>query len=272
MTNEWIDYAENVHARTPFKYPSNNNSLNTNNNSFLTTNMHHQPQQQFYNKMGIKTFNNNLNNNNSNALNQYSLMNKFQKPSRGELQVDQVWKRIRRFRFWDRNNTRFWLINMMHRVEPLGFFIGSSTLWHDVLWSFWHFAISTKLFVQENFKIFQIHKLFSLNQIPSFHPKFFCPKRVNFSLISLTVKNRPKQKTFPIVFPDPLTRWVCLCRKQFLTLSWNKQKTAQNVLPSSRINNKVKFSSRKMKKYVEKKLKFNWFFHGWKILWNKNRW
>lgn len=83
MTNEWIDYAENVH-RTPFKYPSNNNSLITsNNNSFLTTNMHHQPPQQFYNKMGIKTFNNNLNNNNSSALNQYSLMNKFQKPSRG---------------------------------------------------------------------------------------------------------------------------------------------------------------------------------------------
>ena len=85
MTNEWIDYAENVQVRTPFKYPSNNNSLITNNNSFLTTNMHHQPPQQFYNKMGIKPFNNNLNNNNSNALNQYSLMNKFQKPSRGEL-------------------------------------------------------------------------------------------------------------------------------------------------------------------------------------------
>lgn len=85
MTNEWIDYAENVHVRTPFKYPSNNNSLITNNNSFLTTNMHHQPPQQFYNKMGIKPFNSNLNNNNSSALNQYSLMNKFQKPSRGEL-------------------------------------------------------------------------------------------------------------------------------------------------------------------------------------------
>lgn len=85
MTNEWIDYAENVHVRTPFKYPANTNSLITNNNSFLTTNMHHQPQQQFYNKMGIKPFNNNLNNNNSNALNQYSLVNKFQKPSRGEL-------------------------------------------------------------------------------------------------------------------------------------------------------------------------------------------
>lgn len=85
MTNEWIDYAENVHVRTPFKYPANNNSLITNNNSFLTTNMHHQPPQQFYNKMGIKPFNNNLNNNNSNALNQYSLVNKFQKPSRGEL-------------------------------------------------------------------------------------------------------------------------------------------------------------------------------------------
>lgn len=87
MTNEWIDYAENVHVRTPFKYPSNNNSLITNNNSFLTSNMHHQPPQQFYNKMGIKPFNNNLNNNNSSALNQYSLMNKFQKPSRGESQV-----------------------------------------------------------------------------------------------------------------------------------------------------------------------------------------
>ena len=86
MTNEWIDYAENhVHLRTPFKYPSNNNSLITNNNSFLTTNMHHQPPQQFYNKMGIKPFNNNSNNNNSSALNQYSLTNKFQKPSRGEL-------------------------------------------------------------------------------------------------------------------------------------------------------------------------------------------
>lgn len=86
MTNEWIDYAENVHVRTPFKYPANNNSLINNNNSFLTTNMHQQqPPQQFYNKMGIKPFNNNLNNNNSNALNQYSLTNKFQKPSRGEL-------------------------------------------------------------------------------------------------------------------------------------------------------------------------------------------
>jgi hypothetical protein len=84
MTNEWIDYAENVHVRTPFKYPSNNNSLITNNNSFLTTNMHHQPPQQFFNKTGIKPFNNNLNNNNGSALNQYSLMNKFQKPSRGE--------------------------------------------------------------------------------------------------------------------------------------------------------------------------------------------
>jgi hypothetical protein len=90
MTNEWIDYAENVHIRTtPFKYPSNNNSLLTNNNSFLTNgNMHHhQPPQQFYNKMGIKPFNNNLNNNNNNnnssTLNQYNLMNKFQKP-RGE--------------------------------------------------------------------------------------------------------------------------------------------------------------------------------------------
>ncbi|CRK94673.1 CLUMA_CG008173, isoform A [Clunio marinus] len=87
MTNEWIDYAENVHARTPFKYPPNNNSLITNNNSFLTTNMHHQPQQQFYNKMGIKPFNNNLNNNNTNALNHYSLMNKFQKPSRDQPQM-----------------------------------------------------------------------------------------------------------------------------------------------------------------------------------------
>lgn len=95
MTNEWIDYAENVHARTPFKYPSNNNSLLTNNNSFLTTNMHHQPPQQFYNKMGIKPFNNNLNNNNSNALNQYSLMNKFQKPSRGESSC----RRLRNFDF-----------------------------------------------------------------------------------------------------------------------------------------------------------------------------
>lgn len=83
MTNEWIDYAENV-QRTPFKYPSNNNSLiASNNNSFLTSNMH-QPPQQFYNKIGIKPFNNNLNNNNSSALIQYSLMNKFQKPSRGE--------------------------------------------------------------------------------------------------------------------------------------------------------------------------------------------
>ncbi|XP_070505768.1 ETS-like protein pointed isoform X2 [Chironomus tepperi] len=83
MTNEWIDYAENVHIRTPFKYPSNNNSLITNNNSFLTNgNMHHQQSpQQFYNKMGIKPFNNNLNNNNNNStLNQYNLMNKFQKP------------------------------------------------------------------------------------------------------------------------------------------------------------------------------------------------
>lgn len=88
MTNEWIDYAENVHTRTPFKYPSNNNSLLTNNNSFLTNgNMQHQAPQQFYNKIGIKPFNNNLNNNNSNAQNQYSLLNKYQKPSRGESYV-----------------------------------------------------------------------------------------------------------------------------------------------------------------------------------------
>lgn len=92
MTNEWIDYAENVHVRTPFKYPSNNNSLITNNNSFLTNgNMHHhQSPQQFYNKMGIKPFNNNLNNNNNNStLNQYNLMNKFQKP-RGKFIVNLV--------------------------------------------------------------------------------------------------------------------------------------------------------------------------------------
>lgn len=97
MTNEWIDYAENVHVRTPFKYPSNNNSLITNNNSFLTTNMHHQPPQQFYNKMGIKPFNNNLNNNNGNALNQYSLMNKLQKPSRGESELIclEIWKTLK---------------------------------------------------------------------------------------------------------------------------------------------------------------------------------
>jgi len=97
MTNEWIDYAENVHTRTPFKYPatSNNNSLiaNNNNNSFIATNgsagiMHNHQQhtpQQFYNKMGIKPFNNLNNNNNNNALNQYNLMSKFHKPSRGEL-------------------------------------------------------------------------------------------------------------------------------------------------------------------------------------------
>lgn len=100
MTNEWIDYAENVQVRTPFKYPSNNNSLITNNNSFLTTNMHHQPPQQFYNKMGIKPFNNNLNNNNSNALNQYSLMNKFQKPSRGELKFQSNATCPRRLLIW----------------------------------------------------------------------------------------------------------------------------------------------------------------------------
>lgn len=90
MTNEWIDYAENVHIRTPFKYPSNNNSLITNNNSFLTNgSMHHQPPQQLYNKMGIKPFNNNLNNNNSNTLNQYNLTNKFQKP-RGKLNTSSI--------------------------------------------------------------------------------------------------------------------------------------------------------------------------------------
>jgi hypothetical protein len=78
MTNEWIDYAENVHIRSPFKYPSNNNSLLANNNtSFLTNgNMHHQSPQQYYSKM--KPFNSNLNNNNT--LNQYNLMNKFLKP------------------------------------------------------------------------------------------------------------------------------------------------------------------------------------------------
>lgn len=120
MTNEWIDYAENVHVRTPFKYPSNNNSLITNNNSFLTTNMHHQPPQQFYNKMGIKPFNNNLNNNNSNALNQYSLMNKFQKPSRGELRslalrhASHVWG-------WQNGNERlkFHFINREKSPEKL---------------------------------------------------------------------------------------------------------------------------------------------------------
>lgn len=107
MTNEWIDYAENVHARTPFKYPSNNNSLLTNNNSFLTTNMHHQPPQQFYNKMGIKPFNNNLNNNNSNALNQYSLMNKFQKPSRGESTCRRLRNFVRLYRGEIRNELNF---------------------------------------------------------------------------------------------------------------------------------------------------------------------
>jgi hypothetical protein len=87
MTNEWIDYAENIHLRTPFKYPSNNNSLITNNNSntYMTNGSMHQPPQQYYNKMGIKPFNNNLNNNNSSTLNQYNLMNKFQKP-RGEFE------------------------------------------------------------------------------------------------------------------------------------------------------------------------------------------
>lgn len=84
MTNEWIDYAENVHTRTSFKYPSNNNSLLANNNtSFLTnSNMHHQSPQQFYNKM--KPFNTNLNNN---TLNQYNLMNKFLKP-RGKCHIE----------------------------------------------------------------------------------------------------------------------------------------------------------------------------------------
>jgi hypothetical protein len=84
MTNEWIDYAENVHSRMPFKYPSSNNNsllINNNSNSFLTNgNMHHQTStQQFYsNKM--KAYNSNLNNNNSSTLNQYNLMNKFLKP------------------------------------------------------------------------------------------------------------------------------------------------------------------------------------------------
>lgn len=89
MTNEWIDYAENVNIRTPFKYPSNNNSLliNNNSNSYITNvNMHHQPSsQQFYNGK-MKPFNSNLNNNNSSTLNQYNLMNKFLKP-RGKCNV-----------------------------------------------------------------------------------------------------------------------------------------------------------------------------------------
>ena len=85
MTNEWIDYAENVNSRASFKYPSNNNSLlinnnNHNSNSYITNgNMHHQPSQQFYSSK-MKPFNSNLNNNNSNTLNQYNLMNKFLKP------------------------------------------------------------------------------------------------------------------------------------------------------------------------------------------------
>lgn len=86
MTNEWIDYAENVNSRASFKYPSNNNSLlinnnNHNSNSYITNgNMHHQqPSQQFYSSK-MKPFNSNLNNNNSSTLNQYNLMNKFLKP------------------------------------------------------------------------------------------------------------------------------------------------------------------------------------------------
>lgn len=89
MTNEWIDYAENVNSRASFKYPSNNNSLlinnnnnnNHNSNSYITNgNMHHQPSQQFYSSK-MKPFNSNLNNNNNNStLNQYNLMNKFLKP------------------------------------------------------------------------------------------------------------------------------------------------------------------------------------------------
>lgn len=117
MTNEWIDYAENVHVRTPFKYPSNNNSLITNNNSFLTTNMHHQPPQQFYNKMGIKPFNNNLNNNNSNALNQYSLMNKFQKPSRGELQPETTTEKLPR----QPNESHKVLVNFTQKTAKVSF-------------------------------------------------------------------------------------------------------------------------------------------------------
>lgn len=153
MTNEWIDYAENVHVRTPFKYPSNNNSLITNNNSFLTANnMHHQPPQQFYNKMGIKPFNNNLNNNNSNALNQYSLMNKFQKPSRGELKLRS-------------NRTRHF---------------------QDACECDSHFRTVEIIFTQ----------------------------KTATSLISLTVKNRPK-KLFPLSFQTS----GCVCRKQFLTPS-----------------------------------------------------
>jgi hypothetical protein len=83
MTNEWIDYSENTSLllRTPSttqltKNPSIKNVLNSNTNASLIS-----MNQPFNTKMGIKSFQNL--NNNSITINQYNLMNKFQKPSRG---------------------------------------------------------------------------------------------------------------------------------------------------------------------------------------------
>jgi hypothetical protein len=83
MTNEWIDYSENTSLllRTPpatlsTKSPSIKNVLTSNTNASLIS-----MNQPFNTKMGIKSFQNL--NNNSITINQYNLMNKFQKPSRG---------------------------------------------------------------------------------------------------------------------------------------------------------------------------------------------
>lgn len=82
MTNEWIDYSENTSLllRTPSSFnskgPSVKNVLTSNQNASLIS-----MNQQFNTKMGIKSFQNL--NNNSITINQYNLMNKFQKPSRG---------------------------------------------------------------------------------------------------------------------------------------------------------------------------------------------
>lgn len=82
MTNEWIDYSENTSLllRAPpsfsSKSPSIKNVLTSNANASLIS-----MNQPFNTKMGIKSFQNL--NNNSITINQYNLMNKFQKPSRG---------------------------------------------------------------------------------------------------------------------------------------------------------------------------------------------
>lgn len=82
MTNEWIDYSENTSLllRTPSSFntkgPSVKNVLTSNQNASLIS-----MNQQFNTKMGIKSFQSL--NNNSITINQYNLMNKFQKPSRG---------------------------------------------------------------------------------------------------------------------------------------------------------------------------------------------